>query len=272
MTSAPRLQRTEGRAEVVVRRDGPDIRLERLFQQGSAKAILPRIHAPVPEAVLVNTAGGLTGGDLLQWRLAAGPSAALVGTTQAAERVYRSSGGAARIRTRLELGAGASLDWLPQETILFDGGRLDRLIEIDMAADARLIAVESLILGRTAMGEIVSTGAISDQWRVRRNGRLVHAEALHVQDDIAAATSGPATLAGGRALATVLNAAPGASDRVDEIRQMLTDRADIAYGVSSKSDMLIVRLMGDDARVLRMTLILLLMQFRGVALPRVWSV
>lgn len=265
------LQRTEGRAEVAVRRDGAAIRLDRLFQQGSAKAILPRVHTPVPEAVLVNTAGGLTGGDRIDWRLAAGPGAALVATTQAAERIYRSSGGAARIRTRLELGPGAALDWLPQETILFDGSRLDRRIEIDMAADARLLAVESLIFGRTAMGETVETGALSDQWRLRRAGRLVHAEALFAGDDLAAATRGPATLDGGRALATVVLAEIGAADRCDGVRQLLSLEADAGYGVSTKPDLLIIRLLGHDARTLRAILIRLLMQLRAAPLPRVWS-
>ncbi|MFT3974370.1 MAG: urease accessory protein UreD [Amaricoccus sp.] len=268
---APRLQRARGRAEVAVRHDGTAVRLERLFQQGSAKAILPRVHGPVPEVVLVNTAGGVTGGDAFAWSLAAGDGAALVATTQAAERVYRSTGGPAEIRTRLALGTGAALDWLPQETIVFDGGRLDRRIDIDLAADSRLLAVETLVLGRTAMGETVATGALSDQWRLRRAGRLIHAEALRAEGDIARATAGPATLAGGRAVSTVVLAAPGAADRRDEIRDLLKDEAHVAHGVSKKPDLLIVRLMGPDARALRTTLIRLLMRLRGTALPRVWS-
>jgi urease accessory protein len=271
VTATPRLQRAQGRAEVAVRRDGAAIRLQRLFQQGSAKAILPRTHGPVPEAVLVNTAGGVTGGDAFAWSLAVGPGAALVATTQAAERVYRSAAGAAEIRTALTLGEGAALDWLPQETILFDGARLDRAIEIHMAEDARLLALETLIFGRTAMGETVAAGAISDQWRLRRGGRLVHAEALCAAGDLARATSGPATLAGGRALATLLLAAPGAADKVGPIRNLLTEEAAVAAGASSKPDLLIIRLLSPDAQALRATLIRLLMALRGTTLPRVWS-
>ena len=188
------LQRARGRAEVAVSRRDGGVRLDRLFQQGCAKALLPRPGGPAPEVVLINTAGGVTGGDRIDWRLAAGAGAALVATTQAAERVYRSAGGAARIATRLTLGAGARLDWLPQETILFDGARLDRRLEVEMAADARLLALETLVLGRAAMGETVATGAVSDQWRIRRGGRLVHAEALRLDGDLAAATAGAATL------------------------------------------------------------------------------
>lgn len=271
MNPTPALQRSRGRADVTVRDDGGTIRLGRLFQQGCAKAILPRVHGPVPEAVLVNTAGGVTGGDDIEWNLAAGAGAALVGTTQAAERVYRSSGGAARVRTRLDLGPGATLDWLPQETILFDGGRLDRSIDIDMAPDARLVALETLVLGRAAMGETVTTGLVSDQWRLRRGGRLVHAEALRADGDLARAASGIATLAGGRALATILVAAPGAADRCETTRQLLIQEADVASGVSTKPDLLMIRLLSDDPRPLRAALIRLLMTLRGTALPRVWS-
>ncbi len=172
----------------------------------------------MPEAVLINTSGGVTGGDRLQWRLEAGAGAALVVTTQAAERVYRSTGGEARIETRLVAGPGATLEWLPQETILFDAGRLDRRLEVDLAADASVTLLESIVLGRAAMGEQVMSGALSDQWRIRRGGRLVHAEALRAEGDLARAAAGAATLAGGRAFATLVHLAPGAEARLDAAR------------------------------------------------------
>ena len=219
----PSLQRARGRAEVAVAQRGGRTRLARLFQEGSAKAILPRVHGPAPEAVLINTAGGVTGGDRLAWRLEAGAGAALVGTTQAAERVYRSLAGAAQIETQLVAGPGASLEWLPQETILFEAGRLDRRLDAAIAADAALSLLETVVLGRAAMGERVAGGAISDQWRIRRNGRLVHAEALRAEGDLGRATGGPATLAGARAFATFVHVAPGAEARLDKPPQPAPD-------------------------------------------------
>lgn len=264
------LQRARGRAEVAVSfRDGR-IRLDRLYQEGCAKALLPRTHGPTPEAVLVNTSGGVTGGDRIDWRLAAGPGAALVATTQAAERVYRSMGGSARIETRLAAGAGATLDWLPQETILFDGARLERRLEADLAADARLTLLETLVLGRAAMGERLRTGAISDQWRIRRDGRLLHAEALFAEGDLARAAAGAATLGGGRALATLLHLAPGAEMRLDSARALLAGIDGVAAAASAKPGVLILRFLAADARPLRAALVRFLMAFRG-PLPRVWS-
>ena len=265
-----RLQRARGRAEVGVSLRGGRVRLDRLFQEGCAKAILPRTPAPIPEVVLVNTSGGVTGGDRLDWRLAVGPGAALTATTQAAERIYRSSGGAARIETRLDLGPGARLDWLPQETILFDAARLERCLEVDLAGDARLTAIETLVLGRAAMGETMRTGAISDQWRIRRDGRLVHAEALRVAGDLARAAAGAATLAGARAIATFVHAAPGAETRLDQARGLLAGQPGVTAAASAKPGILIVRFRAADARPLRDALIRFLMAFRG-PLPRVWS-
>ncbi|MER2508482.1 MAG: urease accessory protein UreD, partial [Amaricoccus sp.] len=165
MPKAPPLQRARGRADVAfVFRRGAS-RLDRLFQQGCAKALRPRRGAGPPEVVLINTSGGIAGGDRLDWRLEAGPGAALVASTQAAERVYRSTGAVARVETRLALGSGATLDWLPQETILYDGARLDRRLEVEMAEDASLTLLETVVLGRAAMGETVAAAHFTDQWR-----------------------------------------------------------------------------------------------------------
>jgi Urease accessory protein UreH len=158
----PILQRTRGEARVALRDRRGATRLERLRQAGSAKAFLPRIHGPDPEVVFLNTAGGLTGGDRLSYGLALGPGTRAVGTTQTAERAYASPGGRAEVTVDLEIGAGARLDWLPQETILFDRSALARRTEARLAADAELLMLETLQLGRTAMGEEVATLDLAD--------------------------------------------------------------------------------------------------------------
>jgi urease accessory protein len=265
------LERARGRAEVAVSQRAGRIRLDRLLQEGCAKALLPRTHGPVPEVVLVNTSGGIAGGDHLDWRLAVGADAALVATTQAAERIYRSSGSAGRVTTHLELGDRARLDWLPQETILFEAARLERRLEVEMAEDAALVALETVVLGRSAMGETVASGLISDHWRIRRGDRLVHAEALRAEGDLVAATRGPATLAGGRALATLVAVEPGADDRLATARALLADTPGVEAAASAKPGLLIVRFLAGDARPLHDTLIRFLMAYRSQPLPRVWS-
>ncbi len=268
--AAPAMQRARGAVEVsVALREGRS-RLAHLFQQGSARALMPRVHGGAPEAVIINTAGGVTGGDRFRFAFDAGDGAALTVSTQAAERVYRASAGVAEIDTTLTLGAGAALDWLPQETILFDGCALSRSLRVEMAADARLTALESVVLGRSAMGETLTHALFSDQWRIRRDGKLIHAEALRLSGDLAPALNGPAALNGARAFATLIHAAPDACDRLDEARALL-GADQVTAAASARDGVLIVRFLGPDAAALRAALTAFLTAFRRAAPPRVWA-
>lgn len=276
------LQRARGRVEVALRRRDGATRLARLFQQGSAKAFLPRVEAPAPEVALVNTAGGVTGGDVFDYRLAVEDGAAMTATTQSAERVYRALGSLpARIGVEIAVGPGGRIDWLPRETILFDGGRLQRRLEADLAADARLTVLETLALGRAAMGETVRAGEYRDLWRIRREGRLVHAEAFRLEEglmgeDLGRAAAGPAALAGARAMATLVHAAPDAELRLAPARAALAETtAAGSAGVEAAASLkpggvLVVRWIAPDLAPLRAALAAFLIAFRG-APPRVWS-
>jgi urease accessory protein len=271
------LQRARGVAEVSFKCGGGATRIDRLFQDGQAKIRLPRTYAPEPlTAVLINTAGGLTGGDILTssatWN--AGTTACV--TSQAAERVYRSDGADARIETRLTVGEGASAEWLPQETILFNRARLSRRMEIDIAGDAELLLVESLVLGRTAMGESVTEGFISDQWRIRRDGRLIHAESFRLDGNAAATMTGPACGDGALAFATIIAIAPHVERRIDDARDLVSAfEADGARsgeaGLSAWDGRLMLRMIDRDAARLRAGLVHFLQNWRAVPLPRSWS-
>ena len=247
-----------------------------LGQSGSFKVRLPRLDpGRPPEAVLLNTAGGLTGGDALDFDGEAGQGAHAVFTTQASERVYRSLGADARVRTALTAGDGARIDWLPQETILFDGARLSRTIDVELAADAILLAHESVVFGRTAMGETVRQGAFSDVWRIRRAGRLVHADALRVEGAVAERLSRPAALAGGRAMATVLYLAGDAECRLESVRDIAAtvSPADGVVGASAWAGKLVVRAVADTGAGLRRAMQPILRNLQdGRPLPRVWSI
>jgi urease accessory protein len=263
----PRMQRARGLVRAAFARRAGTSRLVALRQEGSAKLRLPR-SAGAPRAVLINTAGGWAGGDAFRTEIAVGGEAEAAITTQACERVYRSTGAPARVATRLEVGAGGRLDWLPQETILFDGGRLERRLEADLAEDATLLAVEAVILGRGAMGETVRRGSLRDDWRVRRGGRLIHAEALRLEGEIAAAAARPATLDGARAFATLLLVAPEAEARLDATRAALG----AAGGASAWNGKIVARAVAPDGLALRRAVVPALAALRdGRPLPRFWS-
>jgi urease accessory protein len=263
-----RQQRATGRAHVglVVRRGAS--RLTDLYQSGSAKAFLPQVHGPVPEVVFLNTSGGLTGGDRLMFSLALGDGAQAVATTQTAERAYASSGGRAVMEVVLSLGAGARLDWLPQETILFDRSTLARRTRADLGPGARLILAETVVLGRAAMGETVQDLVFSDWREVRRQGRPLLVDPLRIT--AATLAAGPACLNGARALATVALVAPGAEDALGAVRACLPDGIEAA--ASGWDGKLIVRLLGPDLLAVKRGVATVLNALRGIALPRVWQI
>ena len=247
-------------------------RLARLYHAGAARALFPRPLRPGrPEAVLLNTAGGLTGGDRMAIDVTWGAQSAAAVTTQAAEKIYRAGDGDARIDTRLTVGDGARADWLPQETILFDNARLSRTTTIDAAPGARVLAAEALVLGRAAMGETITATAVSDRWRVSRGGRLVFADALRLDRDLARALAGGACLAGHRALATVLYLAPDAEARLDGARDALGANGEAGTaGASAWDGLLVARLLAPDGLTLRRRLATLLAWLSDSPLPRIW--
>lgn len=264
-TPAP-AQRAVGRGRLAVRAQNGRTRLERLYQEGAAKLRLPRARETRLEAVMINSAGGMTGGDRFDWSIEVGPGAHAVLTTQACERVYRASADVARVAVSLAVGAGARLDWLPQETILFEGGAIARRIEAELAADAGLLLCEAAVLGRHAMGEHVSRGLFHDRWRIRRAGRLVFADDLRLAGDIKALTESPALLAGAGAFATLLLAAPEADARLDAVRTAVGSLG----GASAFDGKLVVRLVAPDGLSLRRALIPALAAL-GATPPAVWT-
>ncbi|WP_373503953.1 urease accessory protein UreD [Aestuariivirga sp.] len=236
--------------------------VRRMREAHSAKVRVPQASH---EAILINTGGGLAGGDKFSFDITAEAGARLTVTSQAAERVYRSLGDPAVVEVRLRAEAGASLMWLPQESILFDGSALTRQIEADLDADARFLAVESIILGREAMGETVHHARLRDRWRVRQEGRLIFA------DDLAFDGAPPATLATlgeARAFATVVLVSPDAENLVEKVR----DEIGASGSASAWSGKLVARIVSRDGFELRKSLIpALTLLAGGIALPKVWT-
>ena len=265
-------QRVDAEAELVVGVVAGRTRLRRLHQQGAAKIRLPRLGRDPLEAVLINTAGGLTGGDRLAWRVALGEGSTAVVTTQASEKVYRAASGQAEIDVRLDVAAGAALAWLPQETILFDRSALSRRLEVDLAPGARLLLAETTIFGRTAMGETVRQGLFRDRWRIRSGDRLVHAEDFAVGPEAAVSLASKASLAGDAAMATVLLIASDLEALVEPARRVIGEDGGVSAWSVGGTGKLLARLHAPDGYLLRKRLMPLLALLNDEApLPKAWS-
>lgn len=265
------MQRARGVGRIGTQQRDGATRLATLYQDGCAKIRLPNTHSAALEAVLINTAGGLTGGDRMQWSAELAPGGRMVLTTQACERIYRSIGGPAFVETRLDVGPGAHLDWLPQETILFATSQLERRIEIDLSEASSLTAIEAVLLGRDAMGEAALDARLSDNWRVRRNGRLIHAEATRL-DGTLAERNGLSLLSGCRAFASVLHVAASADQcaaTLARLRALLP--ADGRIAASANGERLVVRALAQTGLALRRLIVPILSELSGAgSLPRLW--
>jgi urease accessory protein len=243
-------------------------RRARVHEQGALRVRCPGPPAGELEAMLVNTAGGMAGGDHFAIDLAIGPGARLLVTSAAAEKVYRTLGDETTITAKLAVAAGGALAWLPQETILFDRARLRRTIEVDLAPDAQLLLAEAVIFGRSGMGETVTDGFLLDRWRVRRGGKLLHAETMRLDGSVAAKLAQSAVAKGGVAVANVL-LVPGDDAMVAAVRNASPQwRGEV--GASAWNGIAVVRLVAADGAALRHDLAQVLAIIRGGRLPRLW--
>ena len=242
-------------------------RRTRVHEDGSLRVRFPNATPQALEAVLVNTGGGMTGGDRFSIDLSVGEGASLIFGTAAAEKIYRSSGADAEMDVRLSVAQDAKLAWLPQETILFDRARLRRTIDIDLAEGSSLIMAEAVVFGRAAMDEAMVQGFFTDAWRIRRGGKLIYADTARLDGAIAARMAARAVTNGGIAIATVL-VAPGGDAALEQVRA-LGETFSGEVGSSSWTGMAVARLCAKDGAALRHDMIAVLAAL-GTPVPRLW--
>lgn len=260
----PSFQRAHGQAHGAFRIGGAHSGLADLHQQGSARLMLLPDRGAAAEAVFLNTSGGLTGGDTLAFSLELHPGARVLATTQTAERAYQSRTGAAQLTMTARVAAGARLDWLPQETILFQDSHLHRQTEIDLSGDAACLTCEGVVLGRAAMDEVVTRCRLRDHRMIRRNGLPVWAETLELTPDTLSPR--PVLLDGARAVGIVALVAPGAEDA-----GTMPQVAGARIAASGWDGRMLVRIRAEGGLQLRRQMAAVIEKLSGRAMPRVWA-
>lgn len=269
-------QRAKGRLSLGFSAAGGRTRLDEVYQTDPCRALTPAPDPGEPvTAVLITTAGGLTGGDSLQLDIAAGVGSDLLCTPQAAEKIYRATAEeTASIDVRLGAASGARLEWLPQEMILFDGARLRRSVTLDLAGDAICLAGDITVFGRIARGERLSEGLLFDRWQIRRDGRLVWTDSLRLDGAIGETLGHPAGFAGAVAQALILAQLPEVAAERDQLRDLIRENG-MRAGATILDGLLLVRLLNDDAAALRREFALLWAVLRPAlgrepVMPRHW--
>jgi urease accessory protein len=270
------LQRASGLGRIVLRGLDRGTEVVDVYQKFPTRIMLPTVgDDAVREAVIVNAAGGIAGGDRLELEVTSLGSALVTVTSQAAEKIYRALDQPASVVTKLKACDTAKLAWLPQETIIFNSARIHRQTEIDLCAGAELMALEWLVLGRTAHGEEVVRGHIRDRWLVRKDGRLVWADSFLVAEETFAHLGRRALLSDFKAIGTLLYFGPDLDRRLEMLRDLAQSFA-CHCAATMVSGLIIVRLAAAASSDLRIALIRLLQHFgKGDAspfrVPKMWS-
>lgn len=248
-------------------KDGATRRRE-LHESGSLRVRFPSPEQKGLSAVFVNTAGGVAGGDRFDIDIVAADGAHLTVTTAAAEKVYRSHGPEAQVNIALRAGADARLAWLPQETIVFDRARVARRIDIDLSPTASLLLCEIVVFGRAAMGETMAHGSFIDRWRMRVGGKLVFAETVRLDGDVAEKLARRAVANSGVAIGTAL-IVPGDEAIVERVREA-SEAYGAEVGISAWNGFAIARFCAQDAAKLRTDMMKVLERVSPSGLPRLW--
>jgi urease accessory protein len=261
--------RAVGRVAFTVTAGPGGSRRGRVHEAGSLRVRFPNGNSQAAlEAVIVNTGGGMTGGDRFDLDIKVDAGARLTVTTAAAEKIYRSLGPDTDIGVKLDVGPGGALAWLPQETIVFDQARLRRSIDVALARDANLLLAEATVFGRSAMGETLVQGNFFDRWRLCVGGALVFAETLRLDGDIAQRLAQRAIAGGGVAVASVIKYPGNDADAV-AVRAM-QERFAGEVGISAWNGLVVARLVASDGAALRRDLVAVLSALDAAPLPRLW--
>lgn len=265
-----------GLLELVLQARDGETSVGRLHQQVPCRALFPRVGRGEPfQAVAVNIGGGLVGGDTIGTSVIARPATAVLVTSQAAEKVYRSGDRSVRVDTGVTAQGDARLEWMPQPTILFDGANLVRHTRLDVAAGATALAGEITILGRSAHGERLSKGRLFDEWSVCRDGRLVWIDRTRV-DRWPAVLDDPNAFGGAEATALAVYTAPDAGARVEAARALL-DAAGVVAAATVIDGLLVLRWLGREAARLVAAYAEFWRRFRALVgfgapvLPTIWQ-
>jgi urease accessory protein len=271
------LQRAEGSGRIELSGSEKGTRIVDVFQASPIRIMFPKVGSgAVEEAVLINTAGGIAGGDRLEFEVTALAGASIAVTSQAAEKVYRALNEPARIVTKLKVHKAAKLAWLPQETIVFNWGRFNRETEIDLSSGAELLALEWLVFGRAAHGEEMVGGHITDSWRVKKDGRLIWADCFRATNEMFSHFHRKALLSNCKAVATLIYFGPCLNTRLEFFRDIAAS-LECHCAATSVGGLIVVRFAAKLSSDLRLALRSFLQQlsrefgpgpFRA---PKMWS-
>ncbi len=194
---------------------------------------------------LLHPPGGVVAGDQLLIDVQVDNEASALITTPGAGKIYRSAGKQAVQKVSLTIREDAVLEWLPQETIVFEGARLLSDVQLELATNARFIAWEIMVLGRPAAGEGFQQGEAFLNWKIFRNGKPLFLEKIHLDKDAFLARWG----LNGCSCCGSLFAVGASNANLEAVRELIGDASQ--QGVTLIEDLLICRASADKSAAIR---------------------
>ena len=261
------LQRAHGNIDVKINNN----EINRFYQSGSAKVFYPKSPQQIKELVLVNTAGGLTNGDNFCYNLEVINNSKIFVTTQTAERVYKAIKDNAEIKVALSVDDTSDLFWIPQELILFNNCSINRKIHVDLKSNSNFVLAESTIFGRTAMGETLEKGFFNDNWKINLNGKLIHAEALSLSDNIKDKLSSIACTQNGVAICNIFIYGENLLSKENTLTNALKNSETILSSHSKWNDKILIRIVSKNAAELELIKKKIISYLSENNLPKVWN-
>lgn len=260
-------RRAEATALVRRSHQGPLLVQRPLYPEGSA----------ICHALLLHPPAGIAGGDELKIGVSVGAEAHALLTTPGAGKWYGRAHSWASQRLDLEVAAGGVLEWLPQESIVFDGALADMQTHVALAEDACFIGWEVLCLGRRASGERFDSGVLRLATRIERRGRPIWLE-RGVLEGGARVLQSSAGFAGSSVSATLLAAGAGLdADLLAACRKLVPAERGAQYGLTLLPDVLVARYLGHSAEAARAWMVALWSLLRPALTgreaeePRIWK-
>ena len=242
-------------------------RIQKLFQKGASKVFFPR-RASGLDCIMINTAGGLTGGDKFSNVIECYGNSCLTVTTQGCERVYKSNDGSnANVENKIVLKNSSRMHWLPQETIVFDQGRIKRELNVSISSEAEALIVEPIIFGRLAMGETELSGYFDDKIEIRVGGKIAFLDKTRLTGNISKILKRPAVAGGCTATAIIIFK----SKMVKSFLKNFKDYLNNYSGVSLiHNNFLVARLIAPTGYELRQMLVPIITEITDKNLPKAW--
>ena len=266
--SQKKLEKSKGRLEIKIKNQN----LQKLYQQGSLKALMPDFHENLKQLMLINTAGGITSGDEYNYEFEIDNSNLCI-STQAAEKIYSGFDNPANLKIKLNLSNNSSVFWLPKELILFNNCNLKRKINFNLSKDSNLILCENIIFGRTSMKEIFEKGYFSDFWNIYIDDKLIHTEAINTNSFEKKNLNSFSTLNNNSAIATIIIVGKKFLNNINSLSETLTNNENTTSNYSMWDNKLIVRLLSKDSYNLKFAIDKILSYFfEGSKIPKIWNI